>query len=77
MRYVHKFDGTEHEAPAGSLNWPWIPADPDPPIADRLEKVRTAARGHVADTIAEAREVAAAKRGPGRPRKNPEGTPDA
>lgn len=70
MRYVHKFDGTEHEAPEGSLNWPWIPADEPDKYAD----TRARARAHVTATVDEARKTAAEKRGPGRPRK---GSPDA
>jgi hypothetical protein len=70
MKYRHLFNGLEHEAPAGSLNWPWMPAEP----REDHPATRQRARDHVAATVAEA---TAPKRGPGRPRKDPEGSPDA
>lgn len=78
MKYVHLFDGTEHEAPEGGLNWPWVPADRLEAAEDHA-RVRAAARAHVGERVAAARAEAAEKRGPGRPRKAApeEGSPDA
>jgi hypothetical protein len=75
MKYVHVFDGTEHEAPEGSLNWPWVPEEAAEEAADH-QRARAAARGYVASTVASALEPAPAKRGPGRP-KAAEADPDA
>ena len=75
IKYVHTFDGTEHEAPEGSLNWPWVPASS---LDETYAETRAAARAYVAEQLEAAEETAAAvKRGPGRPRKAAEGSPDA
>jgi hypothetical protein len=71
MKYVHVFDGTEHEAPEGSLNWPWMPETAAAAEEDH-QRAREAARAVVRDTL-----ETAAKRGPGRPRKTAEAPDDA
>ena len=77
VTWVHTLNGTEHEAPEGTLNWPWVPKDTIRDD-DKYADTRARAREYVEASLEEAKATAeaATKRGPGRPRKG-ESSPDA